>query len=271
LRLVGLVVFSLLFLASCAGAFALWRKHAFFDKRHTSWQKALLAMAGSHTQVAGVLAGFSITIVVLIATQFDLASLRGLTFGMFVVSFFGYVATAISFSVVGGEAKDERECFLFSAASVLYYLSTMLSFCGLLLLLGSLDLEYLNTPLSILLSAAAIGGYVAVFNALIDLLKLNRLLYLLPLIWALSITGICLSLGLFSTQLHELESTIKIGLFATAIVVSLVFLACMLVNPCARGEIGQRTGLTILALIMGSIGTLLVFFLSALAMQSLAV
>lgn len=101
------------------------------DWTEPEWRSSIPEIAGNHTQVTGVLAGFSITVVVLLAAlrlegQADLTGLPEETaLGLFIVSFFGYIATGIVYSLVS-ERKGDHEAFLFAVASFLYYFSARL-------------------------------------------------------------------------------------------------------------------------------------------------
>ena len=87
------------------------------SKALPGWEKDLPQIAGNHMQVNGVLAGFSITVVVLIATlmldggQVGLSFLEQVALGKLMVAFFGHLATAILFSIVS--ARSNLHSFFF--------------------------------------------------------------------------------------------------------------------------------------------------------------
>jgi hypothetical protein len=205
------------------------------DRATAAWGEDdnLLQIVGNHTQVTGVLAGFSITIVVLIST-FELERgyppqdfLEQATLGMFMVAFFGYVAAGVLYSVVAARLGLHRH-FLFSAAGVLYYQSVLLSFSALLPLLGLIGAFYLNLAIVCVIVGAAVGGYIAICIPLVDLLRLRRRLCLVIFAAALSITGVYLGLGLQFPVLQTTELILQANLLVSIFVAALTFLVCLL-------------------------------------------
>jgi len=179
----GFILSCILLVLSVLTLGAMYRRSDWHNMERTpgEWKTSLVSIAGNHTQVTGALAGFSITIVVLVASFLlgkDPAILGGnrvlaeSTFGMFMMSFFGYIATGVTFSLVAEHDKTE-EYFLFSIASLLYYLSVLLSFSGLLVLVHAVGVSFLVAPVSFLIAGAAMGGCVIVFVPQTDLLGVS--------------------------------------------------------------------------------------------------
>ena len=197
------------------------------DRCSRPWKEQLPDIASNHTQVAGVLAGFSITIVVLIATfqPESNASLRQDSLGVFMVSFFGYVATGILFSLVT-ERFGIHRFFLFSVAASLYYISVLISFSGISLLLTLMRFSSLMLPVALFTGLSIVGGYMAVCIPLYDLLRLRRRLCLLLFLCAASLAGIFLSMGLLFTGRGQL--LLEKGLLTTSVLIVLVFAYSML-------------------------------------------
>lgn len=105
----------------------LMRKRSGFtydSKALPGWEKDLPQIARNHMQVNGVLAGFSITVVVLIAGLMLEGGAGGLGFpeqfalGKLMVAFFGYVATAILFSIVSARPNLHRFFLFFICLSL---------------------------------------------------------------------------------------------------------------------------------------------------------
>ena len=208
----------------------------------SSWSERAPEIAGNHAAVAGVLAGFSITIVVLILGFLEETAnssrnlLGNAAMGMFLVAFFGYVATGFLFSVVP-ERDDGHQAFLFVAASTLYYISVVLGFAGLIPLLRYFTASDLDCVLVLFLAAATIGGYFAITIPLVDLLELNQRQNLIVLLCAtlLSLCGI-LPAAIFRL-LRETQPLIQMILVPTSLVIAVVFVACLstfhgLWRPC---------------------------------------
>jgi hypothetical protein len=191
---------GVLLLLLLAGGGGLWlflsRKGACDEQRAVpAWGRTISSVAASHTQVAGVLAGFSITAVVLVA---DLSRdgrgagdvLASTTLGLFTTAFFGYIATGILFAM-SVERADIQKYFLYSVASILYYFSVSLSFVALLLLVSLIDHPELERLVALMVAGSVAGGYAAAGIPLYDLLKvrLSRLLLVLLLAAVLSLAA----------------------------------------------------------------------------------
>ena len=272
--MIGLVLSSLVFGLSLL-VLVFMRKRAGFtnsNKTAAKWEQDLPQIAGNHTQVTGVLAGFSITIVVLIAAlrlegdQLSLRFLEQSTLGMFMVAFFGYVGAGILFSLVTERSGTHRYC-LFSAAGVLYYLSVLLSFSALLPLLELIGATYLRLAISWLVVGSVIGGYMAICIPLVDLLRLRRRLCAVAFALVASITGIYLGLGNYFPSLYRAELILRLNLHSSVIVIVLIFLVCMLSFFYQR--LAHETTLTRVTALVAWIGTAIVVFFSSVTILSI--
>ena len=161
------------------------------DKQEPAkWESRINEVASNHTQVTGVLAGFSITVVVLIASMklsnqtIDQKLFSQAAFGLFIAAFFGFVSTGIMYSV-SIEREKEHQYYLFSIASLLYYLSVVLSFAAIVLLTKMLDYSEIRIGALCAMFSAVVGGYLAAVVPAHDLLRV-RPLYLL-IFFALSL------------------------------------------------------------------------------------
>jgi hypothetical protein len=90
--------------------------------RSARWSKDLLGISSIHATVTGVLAGFCIAVVVLLANSEEYQRstseqkiLKQATIGIYLVAFIGYVATAILYTVVVQRSGKQR-FFLYSAS-----------------------------------------------------------------------------------------------------------------------------------------------------------
>lgn len=247
----------------------LMRKRSGFtydSKALPGWEKDLPQIARNHMQVNGVLAGFSITVVVLIAGLMLEGGARGLGFleqfalGKLMVAFFGYVATAILFSIVSARSNLHR-FFLFSSACLLYHLSALLSVSALLPLLDIVGAPFLRLPIILLIAAAIVGGYMAVWIPLFDLMRLRRRLSSTMFLLAASITGVYLGLGHYVPLLYQRSLVVAVSLQAPVAVISLAFLFCILSFFYQR--VAQETTLMRAAVLVTGAGTATVVFLSS--------
>jgi len=202
-------------------------------------KEELRGIAGNHTQVAGMLAGFAITIVVLIAgATMTPASVPVeadkdvvFTMGMFMLAFLGYVSAAVLYSVVTERDKSTSN-FLFSGASGLYYVSVVLSFSALVPLTGLIHMKVLGPMVATMVLGAVIGGHLAAYIPLADLLLLRRrvwpVILLIPPSLAFLIIGINERLGgviqasLASSRIFSVAVVIITGAFAFCMIVFFV-------------------------------------------------
>jgi hypothetical protein len=145
------------------------------------WSNRIDSVASNHTQVTGVLAGFSVTVVILIAgieLSGDKAAMIGKeiyaqgAFGLFIAAFFGYVSTGIMYSI-SIEREKEHQYFLFAVASILYYLSVVLSFSAIVLLTKLVGYINIRPGALLAMASAVIGGYFAAAIPFYDLLKVR--------------------------------------------------------------------------------------------------
>lgn len=158
-----------------------------------AWGSNLSSVAGHHTQVAGILSGFSITAVILIAdarigTKLPLQHypLDAATLGLFTMDFFSYIATGILFSMAV-EREQEHQYFLYYAASVLYYFSVAISFAALFLLVSLIGYDELRFLVLLMIAGSVIGGYLAIGVPMFDLLRIR--LRFIGLLLALSVVA----------------------------------------------------------------------------------
>ncbi len=181
-------VFAFLIFLLAFFILALTRKRDICYEENTqtraSWgsKGRLYAIAGNHTQVSGTLAGFSVTVIVLLAglgqpkgkdTLEPYLFLNQSTIGLFMIAFFGYVATGILFSMVS-ERKKAHAHFLFSVASILYFFSVALSFTALFPLAQLIRHNSLQIMILIILIGTIAGGCFAIAIPMHDLLLVKR-------------------------------------------------------------------------------------------------
>jgi hypothetical protein len=142
------------------------------------WGENIRSVAGNHTQVTAILAGFSINSVVLLAgphlTQPNAMadSLGTATLGLLTMDFFGYIATGILFSMTV-EREFPQQCYLYTAASCSYYFSIGVSFVALLPLIEVIHYPRLRPLVVIMVLGAAFGGYLALATPLYDLFSVR--------------------------------------------------------------------------------------------------
>lgn len=144
------------------------------------WKDKLGAISSSHTQVTGMLAGFSATIVVLIiglhfGNNINLSGNQAAeaSLGTFAMAFFGYVAAGILFSI-SVEREGAHQYFLFGTASILYYFSGILSFAAVYPLIRLVQSSALQRGVLIMVLGGMFGGYLAASIPLHDLLLIKR-------------------------------------------------------------------------------------------------
>lgn len=159
--------------------------------RFGHWYDSLLDIAGLHTQVAGSLAGFSITVVAIITTLSDAGQstphLHRIAVRLSLTSFLGYVATAIVYSVVIQRQYATR-VFLYSVGSSLYYISVIMTFASLLPLANLVGVDELQFVDVLVLSGASVAGFFAAAVPIHDMLEVNKW-------WVFSIFTISIILG----------------------------------------------------------------------------
>lgn len=161
------------------------------------------------------------------------------TFGIFIISFFGYVAAGVTFSLVS-KRDMPQEFFLFSAASLLYFLSVFLSFSGLLVLARIFDVSFLITIVSFLIVGSAVGGHIVVFATQIDLLGLSWKTAVIVFFLAASLAGCLVSVILATPALRDGGAVLRAVLWAPTVAIVALFLSAMLSlfwqgTECRRG------------------------------------
>jgi hypothetical protein len=204
------------------------------DRNSADWRGRVCEVASNHTQVTGVLAGFTITIVVLlVGFRFENTALVSGAFleeaalGMFMMSFFGFVVTGILYSIVS-ERENTLQYFLFSIASVMYYFSVVLSFTALLPLARLMNYEFLKLMIVFIVTGAILGGYWAVAIPLYDLLRLRRRFLALLLLLAIALAATLLALGAFLVDMSKPGAVFFMLLPLCSVLVSVIFSVCML-------------------------------------------
>ncbi|WP_155324732.1 hypothetical protein [Desulfosarcina ovata] len=140
------------------------------------WVDNLGRIAGNHTAVCGVLAGFNITVFVLVSGIESIRNAFGNNFtiqvicGLFLLSFFGHITSGVLFSIITESDSDEQK-FHFCIASTVYYFSTICSFSALLPLTNLLDYSYLYNFLVCSIFGCTIAGYLAISIPQKELMK----------------------------------------------------------------------------------------------------
>lgn len=198
-----------------------------------AWGEQVAKVATNHTQVAGMLAGFSITIVVLII-GFRLSGsmvepntfLEEAALSMFMMAFFGYVVTGVLYSIVP-EREGTHQIFLFIVASLMYYFSVVLSFTALLPLVRLIGYESVQFVIIFMIIGSILGGYWVVAIPLYDLLKLRRSVLVLLFVFAALIAFSAQVLGDTLLNINKSALFLPVILPASSVLVSLVFFTCM--------------------------------------------
>lgn len=232
---------SLFVLSLCLAAVAWISTREGIVNRETTlaaWHSRLDGIAGNHTEVAGVLAGFSITVVVLIAAlSQETRLLHDVGLGTFVVAFFGYIATGLMFSLVP-EREDNHSYFLFSMGSFLYFLSVLLGFVALMPFLEIIGYRSLRIGLFILVIGAFFAGYLAASIPLFDLFRLRRKVLALILVAAVSASflWIAIAYGLLMLTEGGLVLTLGLAIPITVIVASFAFSMMTFFFPSLASE-----------------------------------
>jgi len=130
-----------------------------------SWARELTDIASIHAGVTGVLAGFSITLVVLLAIE---RSREGegvepptqAIVGLFLVSFVAFIASAIQYAIVP-QREGAHRYLLYTLATTMYYMGGVLAFLGLSALMRFIRVRLLEVLGGITLAGAVIGGFLA--------------------------------------------------------------------------------------------------------------
>ncbi len=225
-----MLVGSTLVFVACAVSLVVMRRRSFIhDDRNPNepWDKRIPESAANHAQVTGVLAGFSITIVVLAVTLGLESSswvLKDAVLRMFVVSFFGYVSAALLFSVLT-QRSGFHQHFLFCNASLLYFLSVIISFAAILLLLDVVGGEYDTGAAGL---AIAVGAYAAACIPFVDLLRFNRSVCVVLAFVAASLTGMYVGLGYHLPVLLHYDTILRVNLVFSAFAVGTAFMSSVI-------------------------------------------
>lgn len=181
-----------------------------------SWDERIGDISGTHTQVAGMLAGFSATILVLLIGPgaANLTPALRASAGLFAMAFFGYVAAGILFAITV-ERDGKHQALLFSLASSIYYFPGVLSFIAIYPLAAKAELR---GPIGVMIIGAVIGGYSSASVPLVDLLGIKkRVLAIVFLVATL------MGLGLQKTVLGHSSDNLGYLLYACALVQALGF------------------------------------------------
>lgn len=228
-----IIASSVLLVLAIIGLAIFGRKHrGFLDgKKMKSWMTSdrIENISATHTQVTGVLAGFAITIVVLLigtGAPIDWDMPSGSALIMFIVSFFGYVTAGVLYSLVA-EREAFHRAFLFCSASMCYLISVSLSFSALLPLLSDFSApDLILLCVAIQLAAAAVGGHLACFIPISDGFRLRKSAVLLILLVAALVAFTLLSVVelLYPRNLSQLMTA------AVALLPIASFSVCFLVS-----------------------------------------
>ena len=204
------------------------------DAKVAEWAAKVYEVAGKHTQVTGLLAGFNITVIILFTAlgverahdDEDLLPVQVVT-SLFMTSYFGYVATGVLFAIVIERAGQHR-LFLFVAACCLYYFSLTASFTALLPLVQLMNFESLEVIVLVMILASLTGGYLSLVIPHHDLLRLRRrVLFCIPFA-ALACTGLLhQGLMLFSGP-DPTNILLQVVLPLSCVAVGGIFATCML-------------------------------------------
>jgi hypothetical protein len=191
------------------------------------WNNKVVEVSKGHASVTGLLAGFSITIVVLLVTLGPLPGnekiwnfLNPVTVATFLVSFMGYIAATVIYAVVI-QAEGAHESILHSLASSIFFYAGVLAFVGLYPLVHIARVDALTTIPAFTLVGVVVGGYLAAATPYHDLLSLKskHILVTIPF------------LGLLTALLIDQYSgreVIHLALNSGCVLVALIFLFCML-------------------------------------------
>jgi hypothetical protein len=222
------------------------------SRQQADWKDKVGAVASSHTQVTGMLAGFSATIVVLIVSLGSGQNnpRAAISLGIFAMAFFGYVAAGILFSI-SVERSGNHQFFLFSMASIVYYFSGILSFSAMYPLILLIQSTALRWGVFIMIVGGLFGGYLAAAIPLYDLL-LIKFKYLF---------GAFVTFGLIGVVLHFLLSSV-------AQVQSLTILSGLL-STCA-GVVVTAFSLVVLTFFLPSLNEDKVYRIGSLSLIALA-
>jgi hypothetical protein len=221
-----------------------WARNGLTEKRDTKGQKKLdrlVDVASNHVQVNGVLAGVSITLIVLLSALRDNrcpTTLEEMTISLLIIAFFGYAGTGLLFSVTL-ERENEQRFLLFALASSLYYLSAVTSFTALVPLVRVMEYQNLRPLVVVLVAGVVFGGYLAVATHFYNLLSIKKSvlglgmwssgLFLIAALGELLDFPVAESLGLATwLGVENIQSFVSIALPYGGVLVCVVFLICMI-------------------------------------------
>ena len=190
----------------------------------------------NHTQVAGVLAGFSIAIAALLVDGLKTHSdLHRFTMGLFVLSFFGFICTGLLYSLVR-HGSENHEYFLFSVASATYYFSVVCTFNALRPFVEIVQYDDLKWTIHVVIFGTIVGGWAAVGIPLYDLLAIRGR----ALFWSFLIafaTG-----GVFYVSIGRVTPKLASSLFPIfAFFIALVFAVSVVTFYCSRPKEPDET------------------------------
>ena len=179
------------------------------DPRPRKWHRKVGEVANSQAHVTGLLAGFSVTVIAIIAgLQTDKPTLAESEFYrnvvvLFVAALLSLIGASVIYSLVGLR-REEKGYLLYSLATAQYYLGVVLIFCGLHTLISEVLGVKLGYGLPVMIWGTAISGYFIATIPLGDLFRIDlRILFLFLLLagllaLVLSVAQISLRLLLFS-------------------------------------------------------------------------
>lgn len=210
-----------------------------------AWSAEILSISGIHATVTGVLAGFSIAVVVLLATleerhqvTRDQNLLKQVTIGVFLVSFIGYISTATLYTVVVEPESAQQKYFLYAAASSLYHFSSVLAFLGLYPLFEIVMLHLLKTVATITLFGAVFGGFSAAAIPYQDLLRI-RLVWIFSCLLVAAVVSV-VALKICRRGQRSLLHDFPRVLYASCALIIIVFTMGMLMFFAPWRDIWER-------------------------------
>lgn len=203
-------------------------------RKVAEWRSQVPQIASNHMQVNGVLAGVTITLIVLFSALRLQGSPQGgsppileeLSMSLFTIAFFGYVASGVLFSVTP-ERGNNHQFSLFAVASSLYYLSAVLSFIALVPLVRLMGYKYLQPVIMVLVGGAVLGGYLAVAIPFSDLLLIRGEFLVLGGVCSVLVAATVYRASATGMGSRKIEALISKVLLVYGLLVSIVFSICM--------------------------------------------
>ena len=229
------------------------------------WAEHVYDVAGKHTQVTGLLAGFNITVIILFAARVfeltpsdeDLIPVQIVT-SMFMTTYFGYVVTGFLYSLVI-ERPGVHRYALFSVASCLYYFSVTVSFTALLPLVQLLHFESLEIIVLVMVMTSIVGGYQALIIPHHDLLLIRRRVLLLLFLASIPLASLLHRGFVLLAGPDPTITLLRVVLPASCLAVASIFGTCMVSFLWRR--LSTPESLVVLTLVSTLVSTSLCLFL----------